>query len=264
MGKASLLLALLAFAALGGCVQTRHYANVEFTAPYGDYDLIVMRPAVEVGTVTAGGLVQPNAEWSEQARGHLIEALRRYQSERGGRTVFLDSRAGLEGVPPETVANLERLFITVGNSIIIHRYMGAELPTKRGRGLDWTLGEDAVAFGQATGMEFALFLHAEDSIASTERTALQIVGIAGCAIGFCAPQGGGGQAAYASLVDLRTGEVAWFNILQTSSLLPGVRFGDLRTAEGAEQLVDRLIGRIRTVRRIQTDVEVLDPVPNDQ
>ena len=190
MGRASLFLALAAFVALGGCVQTRQYANVEFTAPQGDYDLIVMRPVVEVGTVTAGGLVQPNAEWSQQARTQLVDALRRYETERGGRTVFLDNRAGLEGVPPETVASLERLFIAVGNSIILHRYMGAELPTKRGRGIDWTLGEDAVAFGQATGMEYALFLHAEDSIASTERTALQIVGIAGCAIGFCAPQQG--------------------------------------------------------------------------
>ena len=264
MGRASLFLALAAFVTLGGCVQTRQYADVEFTAPQGDYDLIVMRPVVEVGTVTAGGLVQPNAEWSQQARTHLVEALRRYETERGGRTVFLDSRSGLDGVPPETVANLERLFIAVGNSIILHRYMGAELPTKRRLGIDWTLGEDAVAFGQATGMEYALFLHAEDSIASTERTAIQIVGIAGCVIGFCAPQGGGGQSAYASLVDLRTGEVAWFNILQTSSLLPGVRFGDLRTADGAEQLVDRLIGRVQPGRNVRGEAEVRDQEPPPQ
>jgi len=266
LGRASLFLALAASAALGGCVQSRQYANVEFAAPQGDYDLIVMRPVVEVGTVTAGGLVEPNAEWSQQARTHLLESLRRYQSEQGGRTGFLENRAGMEGVPPETVANLERLFIAVGNSIILHRYMGADLPTKRGRGIDWTLGEDAVAFGRATGMEYALFLHAEDSIASTERTALQIVGIAGCVIGFCAPQEGGGQAAYASLVDLRTGEVAWFNILQTSSLLPGVRFGDLRTAEGADQLVDRLIGRVRAGRNVRGEVEVegQEPPPEPQ
>ena len=261
MGRTSLLLATAWLAALGGCVQTRQYADVEFSAPQGDYDLIVMRPVVEVGVVTAGGMVQPNAEWSEQARTHLIEALRRHEAGRGGRTLFLDTRAGLDGVPPETVANLERLFVAVGNSILLHRYMGAELPTKRGRGIDWTLGEEAVAFGRATGMEYALFLHAEDSIASGERTALQIVGIAGCAIGFCAPQSGGGQAAYASLVDLRTGEVAWFNILQTSSLLPGVRFGDLRTAEGAEQLVDRLIGRIRPGREVRGEAELRDQDP---
>jgi hypothetical protein len=262
MGRASLLLlGLGAFVGLGGCVQTRQYADVEFTAPRGDYDLIVMRPVVEVGVVTAAGLVQPNAEWSDQARAHLVEALRNYESQRGGRTVFLDTRAGLEGVSPDTIANLERLFINVGNSIILHRYMGAELPTKRGRGLDWTLGEDAVAFGRATGMEYALFLHAEDSIASTERTALQIVGIAGCAIGFCAPQQGGGQAAYASLVDLRTGEVSWFNILQTSSMLPGVRFGDLRTAEGAAQLVDRLIGRVQPGRNVRGEADVRDQEP---
>ena len=244
---------LAAFAALtlAGCVQTRQYADVEFAPPQGDYDLIVMRPVVQVGSVTAGGLVEPRADWTEQARTHLLAALREQQRSRGGRTVVLESREGVPGVPPETVADLERLFVAVGNSIILHRYMGARLPTKRDQGIDWTLGEDAVAFGRATGMEYALFLHAEDAIASGGRTALQVLGIAGCVVGFCAPQSGGGQAAYASLVDLRTGEVVWFNLLQTGSLLPGVAFGDIRTREGAEQMVERLLGRMRPGRAVR-------------
>ena len=53
----------------------------------------------------------------------------------------------------------------------------------------------------------------------------------------------GSQFAYASLVDLRTGEVVWFNVLQTGSQLPGIKFGDIRTPqEGAAQMVERLVG----------------------
>jgi hypothetical protein len=100
-------------------------------------------------------------------------------------------------------------------------------------------------------MDYALFLHAEDSFASTGRVALQVLGIAGCFVGFCAPQGGGGQSAYASLVDLRTGEVAWFNVLQTQSMMPGVDFGDIRTPEGAAQMVDRLLGRMKAGRFVR-------------
>jgi hypothetical protein len=108
-----------------------------------------------------------------------------------------------------------------------------------------------VKLGRATGMDYALFLYAQDSIASTGRVALQVLGIAGCFVGFCAPQGGGGQTAYASLVDLRTGEVVWFNVLQTGSQLPGLAFGDIRTPEGSAQMVERLLGRMKAGRNIR-------------
>ena len=251
MARRALILLCASSLALGGCVTTKQIADVEFEPPQGDYSLIVMRPDVQVGVVTTGGLVEPRADWTERARGHVLRSLAADQSVRGGRTRILETRDGISGVTPEQVADLERLFAAVGSSIALHKYMGLTLPTKRRQGLDWTLGEDAVRFGKATGMDYALFLHAEDSHASTGRTALQVIGIAGCLIGFCAPQGGGGQSAYASLVDLRTGEVVWFNVLQTSSQLPGVTFGDLRTAEGADQLVERLLGKMKAGRHVR-------------
>jgi hypothetical protein len=237
--------------ALGGCVSTRQVADVEFQPPQGDYSLIVMRPDVQVGSVTTGGLLEPRADWTEQARGHLLRALAEQQAGRGGRTLVAETRSSIRGVDPKAVADLERLHNAVGNSIALHKYIpGNELPTKR-RGIDWTLGEEAVKLGRATGMDYALFLYAQDSIASTGRVALQVLGIAGCFIGFCAPQGGGGQVAYASLVDLKTGDVVWFNVLQTGSQLPGIAFGDIRTADGAAQMVDRLLGRMRAGRNIR-------------
>ena len=251
MGMRSIALVSVASLALAGCVATRQYADVEFVPPQGDYDLIVMRPIVQVGSVTTGGIVEPRADWTDQARGHLLAALREEQAGRGGRTLILERRDEVQGVSPEAVADLERLFIAVGNSIILHRYQGLNLPTKRRQGIDWTLGEDAIAFGRATGMDYALFLHAEDAIASTGRVALQVLGIAGCFIGFCAPQGGSGQAAYASLVDLRTGEVVWFNLLQAGSQVPGVGVSDIRTREGASAMVERLIGRMRAGRNVR-------------
>jgi hypothetical protein len=100
-----------------------------------------------------------------------------------------------------------------------------------------------------------LFLYAQDNIASTGRTALQVLGIAGCAIGFCAPSGGSSQMAYASLVDLRTGEVVWFNVLQTGSQLPGVKFGDIRSPQGAAQMVDRLLDRMKPGRAVRRQAQ---------
>lgn len=245
-------LALLGSVALAGCVSTRQYADVEFTPPQGDYKLLVMRPDVSVGSVTTGGLVEPRADWTDAARTKVLAALRNQQAARGGNVLIMEKRTSLPGVDAETIAELERLHYAVGSSIALHKYSGAYLPTKRGKGLDWTLGEDAVALGHKTGFDYALFLHAEDSFASNGRVALQVLGIAGCFVGFCAPNiGGAGQFAYASLVDLRTGEVVWFNVLQAGSQVAGIKMGDIRTDEGAAQMVDRVLDRMKPGRNVQ-------------
>jgi hypothetical protein len=245
-------LALAVSVALAGCVQTRQFADVEFAPPQGNYKLLVMRPDVTVGSVTTGGMVEPRADWTETARAKLLAAIRAQQAERGGNVLIMEKRNSLPGVDPEAVAELERLHYAVGSSIALHKYSGHYLPTKRRKGLDWTLGEDAVALGRRTGFDYALFLYAEDSFASTGRVGLQVLGIAGCFVGFCAPNiGGAGQFAYASLVDLRTGEVVWFNVVQASSQIAGIKMGDIRTDAGAAQLVDRLLDRMKPGRNVR-------------
>jgi len=251
MRKIGIALALAVGVTTSGCVQTRQFADVQFTPPRGDYRLLVMRPDVNVNQLTTGGMPQPRADWTEQARSNVIDALRSQQSGRGGKVLVLARRNELQNVSPEEVADLERLNYAVAQSIALHKYSGAALPTKRGRGLEYTLGQDAVSIGRRTGYDYALFLHAEDNVASAGRTALQVLGVAGCVIGFCAPSGGSNQFAYASLVDMRTGEVVWFNVLQTGSQLPGVTFGDIRKPEGAAQMVERLIGRMKPGREVR-------------
>ena len=241
-------IALAASLTLSACVQTRQYADLQFTPPQGDYRLLVMRPDVSVGSVTTGGMVEPRADWTEAARMNLIAALKAQQAARGGNARVLERRDGLPGVSAESVAELERLHQAVGSSIALHKYFGQTLPTKRGRGLEYTLGEEAVRFGQTTGFDYALFVHADDSFASTGRVALALLGVAGCFIGFCAPMGGGSQSAYASLVDLKTGEVVWFNVLQSQQ-------GDIRKPEGAAQMVERLLGRMKPGKDVRRAID---------
>lgn len=245
MRKSTIAAAVALGMVLTGCVQTRQFADLQFAPPQGDYKLLVLRPDISVGTVTTGGMSEPRADWTEQARANIVAAIKAQQSERGGKVLVAERRERVAGVDADTVADIERLNAVVDESIVLHKYFGAYLPTKRRRGLDYTLGEDAVQFGRKTGFDYMLFLHAEDERASSGRTALQVLGIAGCIIGFCAPSGGQNQLAYASLVDLHTGEVVWFNVLRTGSDLPGVTFGDIRTPEGAALMVERLLGRMK-------------------
>jgi hypothetical protein len=246
MRNRGLGLVLASCVALSACVQTRQYADVQFTPPEGDYKLLVLRPDVTVGSLTTGGMTEPRADWTEQARKSIDGALRTQQATRGGRVHVIQHRNELPGVSEQELADVERLNFAVDQSIVIHKYLGDYLPTKRGKGLEWTLGEDAVRLGQKTGYDYALFLHAEDQVASGGRIALGLVGLAGCFVGFCYPNvGGATQLDYASLVDLKTGEVVWFNVVQASSEIPGIKFGDLRTPQGAAQMVDRLLGRMK-------------------
>jgi hypothetical protein len=255
MRKWCAAVALAASLGVAGCVQTRQYADVQFTLPQGDYKLLVLRPDVTVGSLTTGGMVEPRADWTEQARANIIAALRAQQASRGGNATIIEHRNQLPGVPAEELANVERLNFVVDQSIVQHRYMGDYLPTKSGKGLDWTLGDEAVQLGRKTGYDYALFLHAEDQVASTGRIALGVLGLAGCVVGFCAPNiGGAEQLDYASLVDLKTGEVVWFNVVDAASQVPGIAFGDLRSPEGAAQMVERLLGRMKpgaAIRRQQ-------------
>jgi hypothetical protein len=252
MRRLGIAVALSACMVTSACVQSRQIADLQFTPPQGEFKLLVMRPDVTVNSVTTGGLPEPRADWTDQARANVIAAMRAQQAERGGNVQVLERRDQLAGVSADAVADLERLHSAVGNSIALHKYLGAGLPTKRNQGLDWTLGEEAVSLGRTTGYQYALFLHAEDNIVSGGRVALQVLGIAGCFVGFCAPNiGGGGQFAYASLVDLRSGEVVWFNVLQTGSQIAGIKMGDMRTQEGAAQLVERLLGRMKPGKAIR-------------
>jgi hypothetical protein len=238
--------AIAACVSLSACVQTRQYADVQFTPPEGDYKLLVLRPDVTVGSLTTGGMTEPRADWTDEARTNIVAALKAQQAARGGKVTIVEHRNEVPGVSTQELADIERLNFVVDEAIVQHKYLGDYLPTKYKKGLDWTLGADAVKLGQKTGYDYALFLHAEDQVASKGRIALGLVGLAGCFIGFCAPNvGGAEQLDYASLVDLKTGEVVWFNVVDAASQVPGIKFGDLRTPEGAAQMVERLLGRMK-------------------
>ena len=148
-------------------------------------------------------------------------------------------------VDPRLVTELTRLHEAVGLTIRIHKYTpGLELPTKA-KLFDWTLGRQAVNYGSQTGYDYALFLHAEDSFSSGGRVALQAVSFLGCVVGVCVIPQGGRQIAFVSLVDLKTGQVVWYNFLFSED-------GDIRTAKGANEMVENLLEDMKPGRPLKT------------
>jgi hypothetical protein len=117
----------------------------------------------------------------------------------------------------------------VGKAIMRHLFVPVlQLPNKQGA-LDWTLGAGTNEMRDRLGADYALFVFVRDSYSSSGRQALQILGVlAGVAVP------GGAQIGFASLVDLRTGNIVWFNRLVSTS-------GDLRTEAPAQKTVDALL-----------------------
>lgn len=226
----------LAALAASACSSTQRQAAADFTPPQGDYKVIIMRPDIAVSVFTVGGTTEPREDWTNAAREHVLAAIQKEQRARGGTSKLALTREDA-GASPELVLELERLHEAVGQSIQMHKYtLHAELPTKKGK-FDWTLGELAVQYGQASGYDYALFVFARDSFSSGGRQALQTIGLLGCVVGVCMLPSGGIQQGFASLVDLKTGNVVWFNYLVSE-------VGDIRTAEGAEDMVRRLTSGI--------------------
>lgn len=219
--------------ALAGCAAPRQQTSVGYVPPAGNHKVIVMRPDVAVDVLTVGGLLERRDDWTLTARDNVLAALQAQQAKRGGQTQIALTRESAGG-EDATVVELNKLHQVVGQSVLMHKFMPmSTLPTKKDV-FDWTLGELAVQYGAQSGYDYAFFLYARDSFSSSGRAALQAVGALGCIVGVCVIPPGGTQQAFASLVELKTGKLVWFNHVISAT-------GDIRTKAGADALVDKLL-----------------------
>jgi hypothetical protein len=184
---------------------------------------IVLMPAdIELFEISAGGVVEPRADWTEVAERHVKEGLRRYQADQNFSWLEYPQKND------PAIDPVLRLHRAVADAIIVHHFGSLKLPTKEGR-LDWSLGQDAAPLAGRTGADYALFTWVRDTYASDTRKATMVVGAL-----FGAALGGGVQSAYMSLVELKTGRVVWFNRVRRMS-------GDLREGEFAAETLDALL-----------------------
>ena len=226
-----LRLALAAAAlAASACTNTQVFHHDRHETPAGgDARILLMPPDVELSELTIAGLPEPRADWTGAALGHLDVALREHLE-----------RLGEEIVPyaPTDRAELQRshtqllkLHEVVGSSILEHQLgpPALRLPTL-GKRFDWTLGEEARALSAESGAQYALFVFVRDSYTSAGRAVMMFT--AAAVAGVALP--GGRQIGFASLVDLASGDLVWFNFLTSET-------GDLRDLDSARDTVRALL-----------------------
>jgi hypothetical protein len=225
MNRSGTCLAMLSLAVcLAGCAMetARKNSTAVFQWSSPEKRVLFVAPDVELSELTAGGITEPRADWTQAAQGFVAEDIKTYFTKKDAQLV------PVEGETPHEI-QLVKLHAAVGQAILTHLYNDMlKLPNK-GNALDWSLGPGTNEMRDRHGADYALFVFIRDSYSSDSRRALQVLGaLAGVGIP------GGVQLGFASLVDLRTGNIVWFNRLLNGD-------GDLRTGPAAQATVNTLI-----------------------
>lgn len=222
---------LLAGALVSTAAQAQNTRNLApgFSERPAASKLVLVPFDMELFSLSAGGVLEPRADWTDAAQKHFRTALMARKDIVGPGTLELKES------DLDELGQLNALHGTVAEAVFAHHMMKMPaLPTKN-EALDWTLGDAVTPLRARTGADYALFFWVRDSYATAERKATMVaMTIVGAALGVAVIPAGGQQIGYASLVDLKTGRIVWFNNLMRAS-------GDLREAVPAAETVEALL-----------------------
>lgn len=218
-------LILAACLLLGACTTTNAKLALAVEKPRADAQVMVLKPDVQLGVLTMSGLTEPRADWSAAGRDNIAAEVKKALDAKGLKFTQVDPADAMAG----HTGQLLRLNAAVGQSIMLFNYGVINLPTHKGN-FEWTLGEGARDLGSAYSSEYALFINARGSYSSDAR---KLAWLGAAALGVSLPTGG--QYLSASLVELKTGRIIWFN-----EAVAGPS-ADMRNAEGAQSLVADLL-----------------------
>lgn len=228
--KVAAVLLLFAQVVLGhsALAQEKTGSKEGFELQPGTARILLLEPSVRVGEQSTGGLFEPNADWTSQAKENIERELARVQGTLGNEVVRIevDSSPQAQGLK-----QYHALFGAVASSVIEYQFfVGNRLPTKKKeKDFVWTVGPEIAELAAVKGFDYILLLSTKDAYGSTGRKILQVVGLLG-GIGVTS----GEHIGYAGLIDIRTGDLVWLN----ADLQMG---GDVRTEEGAEKRVRQLL-----------------------
>jgi hypothetical protein len=184
--------------------------------------IVLMPPDIRYYRISAGGVIEPNREWTEAAQANFAAATSDFAESIGADLKILDK----DNLGP-TEIRYETLHAAVGSAVQKHYFGRDKLPGKGGE-FDWSLGPEISAIGENHAADYALFVFYRDYQASGGRTAVSIIATAAGA-----NLETGSEAGFASLVDLDSGDIVWFNVVNAGS-------GELRDKAGAEAAVKTL------------------------
>jgi hypothetical protein len=221
--RTHLLIPALALLLFSGCATTKNVQQVAvLESEVGQPRILLMPPDIRYYLVTAGGVPEPHAAWTEAARENFSGAVQHLARDNS-------TELSLLGDNDLTARDIEyiKLHEAVGTMAMVHHFGTTKLPSKE-KAFDWSLGPGVLKLAEEHDADYALFVFYRDEQASGGRVAMAV--LAAAVGGYVST---GGEYGFASLVDLRSGDIVWFNIVGAGS-------GELRDADGAQAAVNTL------------------------
>jgi hypothetical protein len=211
------------FSSTGFC-QSKNLAP-NFFGLKSQSSVLLMPIDIELSEISLGGVMEPKTDWTEAASKLISANVTSRQSV--FKVKFIDL---VDDGQNDEVNDINALHAAISQSIGLHHFgvSGNALPTKLGN-LDWSLGEVVQGLRGKTNADYALFFWVRDTYSSSER---KMATVALALLGRSLQ--GGLQVAYSSLVDLKTGQIVWFNLIKKPD-------GDLRNPGGVSITLDNLL-----------------------
>lgn len=191
----------------------------------GNSRIVMMPPDIRYYLITAGGNPELHPDWTAEAEAEFATAI---AGKAGIRGIDIDvlQRSEID----TAVLRYEGLHAAVGEAIIDHSIQGARLPSKDDNAAsNWTLGPGVAVIQESTDADYALFVHYRENQASGGRIAFAILAAAAKVTIPTSSEHG-----FASLVDLQSGDISWFGILEDDGY-------EIREPAGAEVVAEWLL-----------------------
>ncbi len=229
--RALLLLAALSLAA---CKSSHVRTTPDFkdTFTLEGKTIVMVEPSIQLYQMQASGMLEPKADWTRKAREYFPKAVNEFLTRKNAK-LAPDYYPEASLPSDHRIRQVLALNYAVMGTIYQHSYMHVPLPTrgtKRRKPLNWTVGPGVQELQKITSADYMLTVDIFDAYTSTGRAAIMLLG---AALQIPILQGGF-QRGIATLVDLKTGEVVWFNVMTD-------QMGDMRDPEGTTETARRLL-----------------------
>ena len=185
--------------------------------------ILLMPIDIEICELSLAGLCEPKADWTQNSKENIILGFQEILKTRNASLVKIKKK-----INNDSINQIIKLHTQTGHEIINNEYGQFSMPTKEE--FNWSIGKKVNLLNFEDKRDYALFLFFRDQYSSQERVVYSIL----TAVLFpgVIPIGGR-QVAFASLVDLKNGNIVWFNGYYRS-------FGDVRDLESAKKTLEKL------------------------
>jgi hypothetical protein len=211
---------------MAACATTNRMSASDFVLPTEKARVLMLAPTADMALITAGGVREARADWTETAIANLNENFKTQLSAKGLDVVAQDPAKDIDG---QLLLLSEMVMV---NAIMLGPNSAYGLPTKKDQ-FDWTMGDAVKPLGAAYDADYAMFVYSFGNFASAANQALQ-VGI-GLLFGGVVIPSGGERLTLISLIDLQDGDLVWVDARA---------MGDVRNPTEASAIVGDLVKRL--------------------